>query len=185
MYWFTENAFQPLMLGLLAAFVCGAFSFMLKNKVLLWVTLGIVAATISIVVIEQVIETDSERVTKNLLGISAALSRNDLESVLGFISDSSPQLKAEAKREMRVIEFESVTVFGLSEPEIDLSTDPPTAIIEFNGRVSADATRSSFHAAGVGVARFKLYYEKTDDGDWKITRYEQFRITQNDMMRGW
>ena len=61
MYWLTEDAFQPMMLGILIIFVSGAFWFMLRKRVLLVVAIFTLLLVIGVVITELLIVTDSEQ----------------------------------------------------------------------------------------------------------------------------
>ncbi len=185
MYWLTENAFQPMMWGLLTVFAAGAFGFVLRKRILIVISLVVLAITIGLVVTEQLIVTDSEQLVAEVNSVAAAITRNDQAAVLACISPKNENLINEIKNKMPKIDFKSVSVNGLTPPEIDMESIPPTAQLRFNSRVSADATRfSQIGASGTAMVRVTLYYEKTIGGEWRIVDYDHNRIRPNDFFGG-
>ena len=184
-YWLTENAFQPAMIGLLAAFAAWTFWFMTKKKALLITTIVVAVGTLGIIVIEQLIVTDAEQLRTDLYLVAGAVQANDLDTVLDYISPQAENLVAEAKFEMSQIIFKKLSVKRLSDPEIDLTSNPPTASISFNAIVAVDGSKSKYygnipHASG--ATRATLNYEKDSQGKWKIVSYNYKPITTNDLM---
>ena len=185
MYWLTENAFQPAMIGLLVVFGTGAFWFVLKKKPLLIAAIVALVCTIGIVVVEQLIVTDSEQIKNDLVLIAGAVQSNDLDTVLGYISPEAENMIAEAKREMSDVDFKKLSVKRFSDPEIDLEATPPTASISFNAIISASTSPSSRYGNIPrinGAVRVTVFYEKDSAGKWKIVDYNYQRITTNDLM---
>ena len=181
MYWLTENAFQPLMLGLLIVAATGAFGYVLGQRRLL-ITAGIVLAlTIGIVITEQLIVTHKEQLVIEINSAAAAVSRNDSSAVLNHISPNYEQGIADVNYYMSLIDFNSVTVNNLV---VNHEPHGTTARLEFNARVSADATRASeFGMDGVGLVAATLDYELSEDGRWQIVGYNYRRIQPNDFFR--
>ena len=85
---------------------------------------------------------------------------------------------------MPLLDFESVSVNNLTTPEINMDTDPPTATLRFNARVSVDASASRYGARGTGLSRVTLNYEKSADGKWRIRSYSHEQIRIQDFMGG-
>ncbi len=181
MYWLTENAFHPMMIGLLSAISFGIAWYFYGKRVLLFITLLIIALTIGIVVTEQMIVTDREQLTSDIFDVAEALERDDVDGVLAFISESNPALRQEVKDRMPLIEFEFVGISSLKEPEIDLESKPPVAKLKFVTRVDANAMRDPrFSAQGSGVSSVTLNYQKDNDGNWRITNYGYTRPQPSD-----
>lgn len=181
MYWLTENAFQPLMLGLLIVGATGAFGYVLKERRLL-ITAGIVfVLTLGIVITEQLIVTHKEQLVIEINSAAAAVSRNDRTAVLNHISPNYEEGIADVNHYMSVIDFSSVTVNNLV---VNHEPQGTTARLEFNARVAADATQASeFGMEGVGLVAATLDYELSADGRWQIVNYDYRRIKPNDFFR--
>lgn len=184
MYWLTENSIQPLMFGILIVFVAGTFWYMLRKRILLAIAILVATATVAIVITEQVIVTDSEQLTADVHSVAMAVAANQKDDVLSYIHPSAESLILEINGEMQRINFRSVSVNNLQEPQIDYSVDPPTALLQFNSRVSADGTRSRFGVEGTGVVRVKLEYNKSATGKWLITGYSYDNVRANDFLGG-
>lgn len=182
MYWLTENAFQPLMLGLLVAMATGAFGYVLNQRKLIAVCVVTLLLTSGIVVTEQLIVTHKEQLEMDINSMAAALSRNDQQTVLNYVDPSYDELINRIRNEMPDIDFRSVTINNLL---IHHEPQATTAQLEFIARVAADATRSRYGAEGTGVVSVSLDYELGDDGRWRIVNYDHDRVRPNDFMRGY
>lgn len=184
MYWLTENAFQPMMWGLLFALGSGTFGFVLRKRGLIIMSVIALCLTIGIVVTEQLIVTDSEQLIIEVHKVAGAVTRNDQAAVLACISSDNEDLINRVQREMPSIDFRSVSVFSLTPPKIDADSDPPSAQVHFTSRVNADATQSRYGVRGSAVARVTLDYEKSSDGKWRITNFDPDRVQPNDFFGG-
>ena len=184
-YWLTENAFQPMMIGLLLVFVAWTFWFISRKRELMITAIAVGVSTFGIVVIETFVVTDAEQLRKDVASVAAAVQSNDVDATLSFISPGAQIMIDDAKREMREINFKKLSVKRFNEPKIDLDSIPPKANISFNAIVLADCSQSNRYgnvARVNGAARVTLFYEKNSDGDWKLVDYDYKRVTANDFM---
>lgn len=180
MYWLTENAFQPLMLGMLIVLATGAFGYLLKQRKLMVISVITLVLTIGVVITEQVIVTHKEQLVIDINSMAAAFSRNDQQAVLRYVDPSFDHLVDRIRNEMPDIDFESVSVNRLvvhHEPQ------ETTAQLEFIARISADATRSQYGVSGTGVVNFTLDYELSPDGQWRIVDYDSDKVKPSDFFR--
>jgi hypothetical protein len=183
-YYLTENAFHPMMFGIVVTFACGSLWFILRKRLLLIIALIALFCTIAVVVTEQAIVTDSEQLVIEVNRIANAISDNDMAEVLSCINPANSQIVSEVKGQMPRIDFKSVSVFGLTPPQVNSDTEPPTAKVSFTSRISADGSSSRFGVSGTGVVRVNLDYIKTPAGQWQINSYNYDRVRPNDFMGG-
>ncbi len=139
------------------------------EKLVAWTMLGVLLMTAALVAVERAVVTDTEAIAAALDGIAAALERNDVEGVLGYVSPSATTLRSRAKREMQEFTLREARV--LSGLTVDI--DPPgaeSAKAHFNGRFQGQDRRGTV-PYNVIVLHFDVTLHK-EGGRWLVTGAE-------------
>ncbi len=166
--WFTENSMIPLVTGtfLVLAFLGLAIS--ARERTMLYAAIIIAALTAGIVITESLVVTDREAVTEIVYTLAKAVESNDMETVLGYVSDQREDAKERIRIEMPNYIFDSVRVLGIAGFSAT-TTVPKTAEVDFS--VLAHG-RARAHGNGQHVQRrIQLKFQKTADGQWRMIDY--------------
>ena len=167
MTWFTENPTQPVMLGLLVIFILGAFAFMLKKRILVYIAIVVALLTVAVVVIESQIVTDRERIETIVYKLSLAVEENDIQGVTQF---AGKNLKARIEKEMPKYEFEVCNILNLEPIKIN-ETAPVTSIVRFQCIARGTFRREQFQ--GAVRRKVELRFKKVDD-EWVVVNYRHY-----------
>ena len=125
------------------------------------------------VIVERLVETHNEQVRSTIYTLAQLVENEDLDGVLGYVSDSNLTVKSRVKSEMPKYVFNSCRVLGFNEFEIESNHVPPRSTVEFvvwaNGRVKGG------DGVGAPIRRaIKLYLQKEADGRWRFYNYEHY-----------
>lgn len=176
--WFTEDAWSPIILCLVACVIFFiAWSSTRKSKLLLAIPLLILAA-ITIFFVEQAIETPLEKLETTLVdlvdtfveesqSIQPAANMNEADVAARARSDDyfAEENEDDRKRVIRALLLVQVSD-DVSVKDIDLNvTDDTQATSRF--RVNGTVMAGSF--SGHRVSYWEMHWKMTPDG-WKITR---------------
>lgn len=129
-----ENPLPILAVGAVLATLTGLVFFSRRTLPTLAVFATVVIATLLLLVVEQLIITDRERVESALDDLLAAIQANDVASVVASIDPAATQMRSDAESMMPLVEVEDT---GATAVQVDLNTDidPPTAVSNCRGRL--------------------------------------------------
>ena len=128
-------------------------------------TLGLVALSVTV-------ETDRERITRMLNEVASALQRNDRSFVLSNIHPKAAATVQRAKTELPRYNFSEARVTRIKSITIDTTSQPETAIAEFNVIVAL-----TFDGYSGKVPRFIKLYLAKHEGRWLVRDYEHAEPT--------
>ena len=154
----------------------------------LFAALGVIGITASLVLLEQAVETERERVTSTLEEIVQVVEQNDLEGLLGHIHPEKLDIRQQARREFPKYDFSEISIRSnlevttrserkvkIIKPEIDgekYRFYPATARVTFN--VVADGSIADLGLEDTTVRRYvELDFEKYG-GRWVVVKYAHF-----------
>jgi hypothetical protein len=141
----------------------------------LYTAIGLVIATIALVLLSLQIQTDREAVQSVLDNIASAVQRNDISEVLSYIHPSATEGVRKAESEFPNYHFTEARITGIKSIEVDNRTQPPSAIAEFYVAVSASANGMQAN----GIRRFVRTYFVKRDGKWLVHDYQHFDVGQS------
>ncbi|MGA2034405.1 MAG: hypothetical protein ABSG68_19340 [Thermoguttaceae bacterium] len=175
---FLESPWPILVFGILAEAILAVALLRSGRGALLWIMLGAAVVVGIGLLVERLVVTDRKRVAATIDGVAAALEANNVEAVLRYVSNSSPQLREEAQLRLSQVQLVHVQVRNL-EVLINRLTSPPTAKATFNVFVTGRYRQGEFSEFGQQSRPGKLSVELDLEGDrWLITGYELIQDPQ-------
>ena len=182
----AENPFWLIFMIVLTAGACVVMAFGLRdNKHGKIVGLfGVVLLLLAILIffVSRAIVTEQEAVIGLVKKLANRVAANDLEGTVGFMHPDNEIVILKVKNEMPQYDFQTCSVLGFGDLEIDTESEPAKAKVEFSVFVNVDATRSIHNAKGVARRGVILYLEKYN-GEWKVTDYKHFEPAHKKFMQ--
>ncbi|REK05502.1 MAG: hypothetical protein DWQ37_23590 [Planctomycetota bacterium] len=128
------------------------------------------AGTVALVVVEQIVVTETEEVEDTLHGIAEALDANDTAAVLAAFAPECTQ-RGRVESELGDVTVNSATVGGDLEVRINQLTIPPSATAYFTGRINAQVKRGGTLPYENYIRKFKVTFERRGPR-WLIANVE-------------
>ena len=156
--------------GLLTAMLIGGW----VQTARLWpllAALGVIAVTVGLVVLEQQVETEREKVTTTLREMVQVVEQNDLEGLLQHIHPEAEDIRQKARREFPNYHFGAISIRPNLEVTI-MDGSPATARATFN--VVADGSLAGLGLEESSVRRYVEVDFKQYGDHWKIIGYDHF-----------
>jgi len=123
-------------------------------------------------VVERLVVTDGESLRQTLQEIAHDVAANDHRALLRHLSDTAPELKQRADKELPNYRFTSCRVSKVHNITVDATAKPKTAIVEFNVVFSGNFRYEGFQGDYNGARWIKLDFVQDKDGRWKVENYE-------------
>ena len=169
MNWLFEDAFVPLIVGVVVTLATAYFWLQTGYRVLLQSALVSLLLTIAIVVVERLVETDREQIERTLQAIAQDVERNDLEAVLGWVHSSATETRRRAEADFPRYEFHHVSVKRNLEIAV-LQDEPPREVAaNFNVVVVVSDRGGLFQQTRAPV--FVEVEFKREEDRWKVLSY--------------
>ncbi len=134
MQWLLESPWPALIVGgLFVLTFWGAWRQTLQRRHL-WSMLAALLVTAGLLVLEQMVVTETEQVENTLVQIARALEQNDVEQVVQFLH---PRARSARQALRRVLPQVRILQASVSDVRVqwDHSTDPPQARVRLFGNV--------------------------------------------------
>jgi hypothetical protein len=161
-----ENPMPILFFGVFVEAILAGILVHTRRGVLLVPITGVALLVLGGLIVERLVVTERERVEAALDEAVDGLNANDLDRVLGCLSDQAEHTRRRAEWAMARVEFTNVTIHGLEITINDL-TSPPTAEARFNGVAHYRDRQGEFpyeHYAARFIVQLQL-----EDNRWRIT----------------
>ena len=123
-----------------------------------------------LLVLQRVINTDSEELFATLNTIAGDVERNDLKAVLGHIHSQSSQVRKDAEDEFPKYRFKTVDITRIREIRLEPKHVPPQAVIEFSVIVTGSDAAGELNDQK--VPRFVIAIFRKEEGRWRLHHYE-------------
>jgi hypothetical protein len=136
--------------------------------------LGAVAVlTIAGLIVERAVVTDKEAITATLNEIARDVKSNNVRALLKHIASKATEVQQQAETEMPRYKFDECRVTRVHNIDIDVSSEPRSAIVEFNVIAAGSFSEGGFVLSGEQIYRWvKLQMVRESDGRWKVQSYE-------------
>jgi hypothetical protein len=168
--WFVEDSTPLLVIGVITVAIL-LLAFVKTSRLGLLYAIGAVAViTAGLVWIEKHTMTDTKRIRLALDNACVALEKNDVPSVLVYISPSASTMRNEVSRLLPEIKIDKAWFTGL-KVTVNRFNVPPSAVAEFFGHVKG----SERHGAGSTdnyPERMKVTFRLEND-QWLMESYER------------
>ena len=172
MQWLFENPWPAIGCGLVLEAFLGVAFYNTGRRAVLAGMAGVLVLTLAMVAIEKLVVTEREEVEDALHGIAAAMETNRIEAVLAYIAPDAIPMRSAVQSILPTIEVIEAKAGGDIKIIFNRVIDPPTARVEFIGRVKAKS-----HSPGQQfpyenfIRRFTVKLRKEGDR-WLLTEYE-------------
>ena len=171
MTWITENPMIPLITGGLLAAVFFMMWVSSREKLMLFLSLGIVAGMGLLLALEAVIVTDREELTELVYQLAFEVQENDMNQVLSYVDSNRDEIVRRVRNEMPRYDFDTCRMTGVTSFE-SLGGNPERCELVFN--VSVRVAIGNSPEKLPGQRRVRLLFERDQNGEWKIIDYEHW-----------
>jgi hypothetical protein len=173
MTWIVEDPLPILLLGVAVEAVLIVVLFQSGRGAILLAMAAVGLLTATLLLVERLVVTDTERIETVLYQVAAALRDNDVDGVVECLAPSAADLRRSVL--VRLANLHIVEARITSRPRIRINrlTNPPTATATFFGRVQIEGGMAAM-TGGPFVGRVAVELEEMDD-HWAITGYQMPR----------
>lgn len=167
-----ENPVPVIIAGVVLESVLAVVLVQTGRKWPVYMMLGVLVICVSLVALEATVVTDREEVAETLFAVESAVSANDVDAVIGFVSISHGQEMARSIRNrMPRVTIHSANVGRDLKIEMNYLTPVPSAVATFTGRVTvSDKQGFLSHANYFRKFTVKL---RNEGGQWRLYDYDE------------
>ncbi len=176
--WFTEDPWPPvLILGVIAIVFGLAWNATRRGKFFLMAG-GTVFLALGVLIGEEMVVTDSERVEDRVLKLADAVRRSESEKVLTFFADDADDLRKHIAGHLDDVKFEDLHIADL---KVEVEPGGTQAKSEFraNGSGTWRGTLSTNFAT-----RWRLTWQN-ESGTWKVIQIERLDPIKGHVIGTW
>ncbi len=168
MTWILEEPIYILILGVLTLTFLGFAYTQTGYRMLMHAMLAVVALTGGLLLLENMVETNTEQMEATLETIARDVETNDLERILSHVSSEATDTYDLAQREFPRYHFDRVNIKNNVEVFFDDDRAPTQAKVTFNVTVDVQhkATGADYH-----VPRFVRVTLVKENGQWRVAEY--------------
>jgi hypothetical protein len=177
--WFIEDPWPPILILAVIAMVFG-FAWNANHRGLYFLSaLGCVALGFVVLVVEELIITESEEVEAEVYALAEAVTKGEQEQVLDFFAGDAGRLRAAIASRMDDIQVEdNLRITGL---QVEMQNNGTEAQSDF--RANGTVTLKNMGSYN-GPTRWNLTWEK-NEGTWKIIQVEQLDPIKGHVISTW
>ena len=177
MTWLFESPWPFLLTGLVIEAILIVALVRTSRGAIGWAIAGVGLLTVGLVVLERFIVTDDELIRETLHGAAAAVSANDLNGVLAYISPEAVELRNRANETFRRTKFHDAKIGNDLTITTNYQGAAPSALATFTGRFRAELPREPI-GHDLFVFRFSAGLVKQGD-KWLVFAVERRDLTQH------
>lgn len=176
--WFTEDPWPPLLILSLFAIVFGIAWNATRRGLYLLITIGLVALGGLVFIVEELIQTESERVEERVYALAEAVKEGTPEKVVEYISSEAKSLREYIRGRMEDVDVDE----DLRITDLQVTLD------------EAGKAKSHFRANGTGTwkktlshaftTRWNLTWKKEGE-TWRVIQIEQLDPIKGDVINEW
>lgn len=170
MTWLVETPWPSIALGLVLEIILAIALIRTGRGVIIGAMVVVLALTAGLVVLEQVVITQTEEVENALDAVATSLAANDSSAVLAAFTANSPR-RGEVHSALLRVTIKSARVAGDLEVRFNELTIPPSAAAYFTGIVDAEDRRGALPYERM-LRRFKVTLRKEGDR-WLIHDFSE------------
>lgn len=170
MSWLLENPVMISIIGVVAAIVLGVAWLQTGKHTILYGIVAVLVFTLVGLVIERMVETDTEAVEGLLTQIARDVQQNDIQAILAHIDPSATFVRAQAEGELPKYKFSEVNIKSNLTITFDNPSDPTEAVTKFNVVVAGSHRDGSIEMWR--VPRYAIVTFRKSGERWKVVAYE-------------
>lgn len=171
--WIFEQSLPIIIMAVIGGAVLAGTMLQTGKQLFLYLLIGWIAVCALLLALEYSIVTDGERIEAVIYRIAEALEANDAEGVKEHISQDSPQLKAEAERQMAYVQIESVKLKRNLEVTINPGSTPIIGVAKLNVKMTGHL-KNNEGWNGDFATFMVLTFQQDPDGEWRVIGYQFF-----------
>jgi hypothetical protein len=164
-----ESPMLVMAIGFTTAALLGGLWLQTGKRVLLVLLVGMLALTVTGVILERSVETDREQIDSTLRRIARDIERNDRPAVLAHIHSQAADIRQAAAMETSTYVFEQVKIKSNLQIEVHAGTDPKTATATFN--VVVIGTGGQLGKQSSRAPRYMTLEFEQEGGAWRVRSY--------------
>ena len=166
--WFTENPWPPMLIAALAAVVFLMLWSSNRRGLHFVLAAACLLAGAGIYLLERLIVTEGERLQQRVVQLCLDF-RDKKPAVVGYVSDSFPQLKDMFTEALATVTIQSD--LRMSDFQVKLTDDHSHGTVRF--RANATINVSGYGDVGYQPAQLELVFQR-EKGEWKIIEIKRF-----------
>ena len=166
--WFSEDATLPFISGMVLAVILFLLFVSSRNKVMLYLSIGIALLAGAIFACEQLVVTDREEIVVIVGDLADQVQDNNVAGVVKWLSPEHQETIDRASREMPNYRFDTCKVSGINDFEDD-AANPNVKKISFVVFFRASSAKGKEKIPG--QREVTLTFEKDAAGEWKVIDY--------------
>jgi hypothetical protein len=170
MWLFDSPIYIVLIAIVLGVLVGGAWTISGRNEPL-YALGAVVGLAVVMLIVERMVVTDREAIRGTLNEIARDAQNNDLQKIVGHIAKSSPSLVQRAQNEMPHYHFTECRVTKVHKVDVDSTSEPRSAIVEFNVVAAGSFQQLGIEASGTYPRWVRLQMVREQDGQWRVQDY--------------
>ena len=174
--WFSEDATLPFISGMILAVIFFLLFVSSRNKVMLYLSVGIALVAGAIFACEQLVVTDREQITAIVSDLATQVEDNNVKGVVKWLSPKHQKTIDRASSEMPRYNFDTCKLSGINGFEDD-ETNPNLKKISFVVFFRASTAKGKEKIPG--QEEVTLTFEKDSAGEWKVIDYSHRRPNRN------
>ncbi len=168
MTWVLEQPVYILILGVLSVAFLGFAWWQTSYRAMFHAMLAVFALTAGLLILEQLVETDVERVEDTLDQIARDVESNDLELILSHVYSGAQDVYARARNEFPQYQFRRVDIKRNVEVVIAENAHPPRAEVTFNVVVDVEVKATGYAPRVPRFVRVTMIFE---NDRWRVAEY--------------
>ena len=174
--WFSEDATLPFISGMVLAAILFLLFVSSRNKVMLYLSIGIALLAGAIFVCEQLVVTDREEIVEIVGDLAEQVEDNNVAGVVKWLSPKYQETIDRASREMPNYRFDTCKVSAINDFEDD-ETNSNVKKISFVVFFQASTAKGKEKIPG--QREVTLTFEKDAAGEWKVIDYVHDKPRKN------
>ena len=174
--WFAEDATLPFISGIVLAVIFFLLFINSRNKIMLYLAIGIALLAGGIFACEQLVVTDREEVAVIVSDLADQVQNNNVQGVVKRLSPKYQETIRRAEAEMPNYNFSMCRLSGVPQFKDD-ETNPNKKIVSFvvNFRASSKRIKEKIP----GQRKVTLTFERDAAGEWKVIDYSHSDPREN------
>lgn len=168
-YWLTENSTIPMVTGAILTLIFMGLAFSSREKLMVYIAIGIGALTFCTVLCERLYVTEQEEITSVLYELAGYVETNNTQAILERVADGADETKRRVESDMGRGDFQSCRVIGTN---YFVGTESGNDQAEICFAVSARGSSPEFGGSSFGQFKVNVFFERDSNGDWKIVNYK-------------
>ncbi len=168
-YWLTENSTVPMVTGVILTLIFMGLAFSSREKVMVYIAIGIGGLTFCTVLCERLYVTEQEEVTSILSELADFVATNNTNGIVGYVAAEAEVTKQRVISDMGRATFESCRVIGTN---YFAGSQPGKNEAEICFAVSVSGSSQEIGGTSFGQFKVTVNFIKDKKDKWKIVDYQ-------------